>query len=159
MEITLQKFNYFPLLSEETNAYTADIHVNGKIIARVKNIGHGGCSSVAPIDRVMVEKAEAFLSSQPEPTNLEDYADDLAQDTINKKEILKTLKKLDKLAVRNLVMVDKVQLESFIACKASSLNYSTIRTEKPTSEYPQEVKEAIKKSTLKPGEVFYNKGW
>jgi len=159
MEITLQKFQYYPLLSEETNAYNADIYVDGKIAARVKNIGHGGCSIVRPVDKVVVKKAEMFLSSLSVPTNLEDYADDLAQDIINKKEILKTLKKLDKIAVRNLVIVDKVELENFIACKASSLNYATIRTEKPTSEYAQEIRESIKKSTLKPGQVFYNKGW
>lgn len=41
--ITLTKISYNAALSEETNAYSAHLHVDGVLWGQVSNHGHGGC--------------------------------------------------------------------------------------------------------------------
>lgn len=48
MHIELRKIKHAAFLSEETNAYTADLYVDGKLIAHVGNDGHGGCDHQHP---------------------------------------------------------------------------------------------------------------
>lgn len=42
-KIELRRITYNARLSEETNAYAADLYVNGRVLAHVSNDGHGGC--------------------------------------------------------------------------------------------------------------------
>ena len=44
--VTLSKFKYFAGMSEETNAFTATVHVAGETIGTAENRGHGGCTFV-----------------------------------------------------------------------------------------------------------------
>lgn len=48
MHIELRKIKHAAFLSEETNAYTADLYVDGKLTAHVGNDGHGGCDHQHP---------------------------------------------------------------------------------------------------------------
>lgn len=43
MNITLKKFKHYPGMSEETNAFNADLYVNGERRGSVSNRGHGEC--------------------------------------------------------------------------------------------------------------------
>jgi hypothetical protein len=44
MKIELKRIQHARNLSEETNAFTADIYVNGEYVGYAKNDGHGGCT-------------------------------------------------------------------------------------------------------------------
>jgi len=48
MIFELKRVSYSERLSEETSAYAADLWVDGKILAHVKNDGHGGCDMTYP---------------------------------------------------------------------------------------------------------------
>lgn len=45
LSIELVNFEHYPRMSEETNAFVADIMVNGKVVGECKNEGRGGCAS------------------------------------------------------------------------------------------------------------------
>lgn len=46
MKIELRKIQLLKSLSEETPAYTADLYIDGKLLAHVSNHGHGGCDMI-----------------------------------------------------------------------------------------------------------------
>jgi hypothetical protein len=48
MTFELKRISHSERLSEETNAYAADLWVDGKLLAHVKNDGHGGCDMTYP---------------------------------------------------------------------------------------------------------------
>lgn len=48
MKIELRKVHYSASLSEETNAYSADLYIDGVLTAHVSNHGQGGCDEVHP---------------------------------------------------------------------------------------------------------------
>lgn len=45
LSIELVNFEHYPRMSEETNAFAADIMVNGKVVGYCRNEGRGGCAS------------------------------------------------------------------------------------------------------------------
>jgi hypothetical protein len=45
----LRKIKSFKAMSEETEAFTAQLWVDGKHIANVKNNGQGGCNNITPL--------------------------------------------------------------------------------------------------------------
>jgi hypothetical protein len=47
--LTLKSIKHMASLSEETNCYTADLYLDGVLIARVGNHGHGGCDFQHPV--------------------------------------------------------------------------------------------------------------
>ena len=47
-EFVLNKIKYFEAGSQETPCFTAEIHVDGKLVAHVENSGHGGGNNVHP---------------------------------------------------------------------------------------------------------------
>ena len=46
--LSLKNLKFHEDMSEETPCFSADLYENGKLIAHVKNSGHGGCNSVYP---------------------------------------------------------------------------------------------------------------
>ena len=48
MNITLKNIKHMPSLSEETECYSADLYLDGKLVAHVSNRGHGGCDEQRP---------------------------------------------------------------------------------------------------------------
>jgi hypothetical protein len=45
-KITLKKFKHYEGMSQETNAFTAELHVDGQLCGVVENDGHGGMTCV-----------------------------------------------------------------------------------------------------------------
>jgi len=75
MKIELKKISFNERMSEETNAFTADLYINGKKVGYCKNQGHGGptdyhadTSCASGFTRANIEliaKAEAYFKSLP----------------------------------------------------------------------------------------------
>jgi hypothetical protein len=74
MRIELKKFKWMPSLSEETNCYSANVYVNGKLAFTASNRGHGGCDDYYPIaskdgtydaSRKLLAEATAYAKSLP----------------------------------------------------------------------------------------------
>jgi len=84
--ITLKNVKFSEHLSEETNAFTADVYFNGKKIGYAKNSGHGGETSVMSYGsnvRDQFKEMETFTKTLPPivygtdsyPNNLESEVD------------------------------------------------------------------------------------
>ena len=104
MNIELRKISHSPSLSEETNAFTADLYVDGKKIGYVKNQGCGGSTDIHAYDKEdweTIKKAEAYCATLPKKVydfgsfdvNLESYVDDLFEKWLMLKDIKKHEKK------------------------------------------------------------------
>ncbi len=90
MKITLKRVKFYPRMSEETNAYTADVLIDGTLVGYIKNEGRGGMSFLQPIPehRDLVRQAEERARALPPISfegsdrtyqrHLEDLIDDLA---------------------------------------------------------------------------------
>ncbi|GIV43911.1 MAG: hypothetical protein KatS3mg035_1034 [Bacteroidia bacterium] len=67
MKIELKKFQFFERMSEETNAFVADIYVNGKKVAYAKNDGHGGETYYHSYgtNNALLKKAEEYCLNLP----------------------------------------------------------------------------------------------
>lgn len=103
MKIELRKVHHSPSLSEETNAFTADVYVDGKKAGSAENHGHGGPTSVFPRD--LEEKLNAHAATLPEAKaqlgtdeftyrqTAETIIDDLLAEYLNEKEAMRLGKK------------------------------------------------------------------
>ncbi len=109
MKFELKTVKFFEAFSEETNAFTAKLYINGKYVADVKNDGHGGCTDVHPINKLtgeIIAEAERYLASQPKKKveefdfeylrTVESEVDDLFADWLQVKEDKKLAKQMDK---------------------------------------------------------------
>jgi hypothetical protein len=106
MKITLKNIKFSEALSEETNAFVADVYVNGKKVAYAKNEGHGGCTFYHAYEgkRGLLEQAEQFCLGLPPikaysmelPMNLEMKIDMLLEDWLRAKDQKRLDKKLEK---------------------------------------------------------------
>lgn len=68
MKIELKKISFSERLSEETNAFAADLHINGKKVGYCKNDGRGGCTFYHGYDKesnVVIAEAEKYFLSLP----------------------------------------------------------------------------------------------
>lgn len=101
MKIELKKIDYNERLSEETNAFSADLYINGKKAGVASNAGHGGPTDYRPYDQAgsaLIKQAEEWCLTLPPKTypaeggfgpfahemNLEHYIDDLLGDHLKK---------------------------------------------------------------------------
>ena len=68
MKVELKNVKYSPSLSEETNAFTADVLVDGVKCGYAKNNGHGGDTNVQPYPekRSLFFQCEGWLKGQPQ---------------------------------------------------------------------------------------------
>ena len=105
MKIELKSIKFSEAMSEETNAFTANIYINGKKIGYCKNTGQGGCTdynSNTPKDRKTIAEAEAYCTALPKTKwknmefnqSLESVIDTLLEDWLKAKEIKKFEKKM-----------------------------------------------------------------
>lgn len=160
MKIELRSIHFSERLSEETNAFHANLYIDGVMVGTVKNDGHGGDTFVRPIPdkSSLIQKARAFCLLLPETPSLEEYADTLLVTWLKRKDVNKLLKKLEKLCVNHLVIVNPIGLEDFKQGKAD-LVYGMVKFKVPLMDIPKEklLAEVNRlKSKLKPGEIFYN---
>jgi hypothetical protein len=92
MKIELKNVHFSERMSEETNAFTADLYINGKKVGEASNRGQGGPTDYFGItkeDKALIAEAEAYCQQLPEhrftigdeehlyKNSLEDVIDDL----------------------------------------------------------------------------------
>jgi len=93
-------------MSEETNAFTAYIYINGKKIGYCKNTGQGGCTNydaIEPENRKTIADAEVYCKALPKTKwktmefdqSLESVIDTLLEDWLKAKETKKFEKKMN----------------------------------------------------------------
>lgn len=98
LAITLKRFQHYPRMSEETNAFNADISYEGVTVGTAENDGHGGCTFVHLNDkgRSIPAIVEASKLSEGNEDSLTDIVDDLVEKTIHSKWVEKQRKKIEK---------------------------------------------------------------
>ena len=108
MKIELKKISFNERMSEETNCFVADLHIDGKKVGYVKNDGHGGqtdCRGYTKEDYQVITKAEAYCKTLPKvkhgnmewEQSLEDVIDGLFEDWLMAKINAKAEKQKQKL--------------------------------------------------------------
>lgn len=113
MQIKLKNIKFYESLSEETNAFTADLYINGKNVGYVRNSGQGGSTFYQPNsveDRVIIDEAEKYCLGLPPikyasfniEMNLENKIDQLFEEWLKAKDEAKLRKKLAKSMLSNL---------------------------------------------------------
>jgi len=68
MKIELKNISHSPRLSQETEAFAADLWINGKKVAYCENDGHGGCTNYNtynPSLRPLLKEAEEYCKWLP----------------------------------------------------------------------------------------------
>lgn len=114
MKIELKNIKYAEYLSEETNAFTADVYVNGKRLLYAKNDGRGGSTFYhlhSGADAILLEEAEAYCKALPSEKSefgdlkmdLEFKIDLLVDEWIKAKADAKNAKKIAKACLNGLV--------------------------------------------------------
>ena len=100
MKIELKNVKFSEAMSEETNAFTANLYINGKKVGYCKNTGQGGCTDYYGIEKhrsdIIVE-AEAYCKTLPKvkfhdtewEQSLEGVIDQLLEDWLDVKETKK----------------------------------------------------------------------
>ena len=100
MKIELKSIKFSEAMSEETNAFTANLYINGKNVGYCKNQGHGGCTDYnanSPALRGVIAEAEAYCKALPKvkykgmewDESLEGVIDQLLEDWLKAKETKK----------------------------------------------------------------------
>jgi len=157
MKIELKKISFSEALSEETNAFTADLYINGKKVGYCRNDGRGGCTDYHPYnvqDREVIREAEEYFKSQPQkhserfdfdyqPT-LELAIGDLLDDWLKAKE----QKKMER-RMKTCILVGKPDAPM----------YSYYNFKRPLSDVPKvhlQMNVQRIKDKLKQGEVILN---
>lgn len=68
MKLSLRKVKYYAELSEETQCYTAELYLDGKKVATVKNDGHGESTDVYYTEgwqSELAQKLERYVQNNP----------------------------------------------------------------------------------------------
>lgn len=167
MVIELKKLRHQSALSRETNAFTADVYINGKRAATAMNDGGGGCTfvqhifdpvklEVNPDTRKLVAEAEAYAKTQLWFTtedgreiykSLADVVDCLVMDDLKAKDQKKMEKKME---------------TSLMWGVPGGTAYSQVTYKQPIATLLRTDKVAFIRSmikwrkTFKPGEQFLN---
>lgn len=111
MKIELKNVKFSEHMSEETNAFTADVFIEGKKCGYAKNDGRGGSTYVGsyftPDSKAIIDRAENYLNTQPEinigteakpfmvESCLENVVDQLFDQWLTNKELKKLEKKME----------------------------------------------------------------
>jgi hypothetical protein len=110
MQIEIKKLSFNERLSEETNCFVADLHIEGKYVGYAKNSGHGGETEVRAKDQAswkIIEEAEVWCKALPAktweyegktftmPITLDGYIDDLVTNALKEKDRKKFEKKME----------------------------------------------------------------
>jgi hypothetical protein len=98
LAITLKRFQHYPRMSEETNAFNADIVHDGVVVGSAENDGHGGCTFVHLNDKGRAIPEIVTASNLPEGNDdsLTDIVDNLVEQAIHSKWVEKQRKKVEK---------------------------------------------------------------
>jgi len=107
MKIELKSIKFSEAMSEETNAFTANLYINGMKVGYCKNTGQGGCTDYntnKPENRKTIAEAEVYCKTLPKikwgdiefDQSLESVIDTLLEDWLKAKQIKKFEKKMIK---------------------------------------------------------------
>lgn len=98
LAITLKRFKHYARMSEETNAFNADIAYEGLTIGSAENNGHGGNTfcTLNEKGRAIPAIVEASKLSEGNEDSLTDIVDNLVEKTIHSKWVEKKKKKVEK---------------------------------------------------------------
>jgi hypothetical protein len=98
LAITLKRFQHYPRMSQETEAFNADLAYEGVVIGSAENNGHGGCTFVHLNDkgRAIPDLVEASRLSELDDNSLTNIVDELVGKTIHDKWVDKQRKKTEK---------------------------------------------------------------
>lgn len=120
-KLELKKVKLAPSLSEETNAFTGELWVNGKLAARCQNAGHGGSTDYhdtyeIPNGTELVKLAEDYCKTLPAvkvsqgesmhihlEMDLELWIDTEVENIIEAKEADKLKKKIERRMEQNII--------------------------------------------------------
>lgn len=117
MKIELKKIAFYERMSEETNAFTADIYINDVKTGYAKNDGQGGCTFYHAYQgkEQLLKEAEIFAKSLPKTkhefsgktyefdSNLESIIDHMFEQYLTAKENAKFAKKREKAYLTSIV--------------------------------------------------------
>jgi hypothetical protein len=110
MKIQLKNIQHSEALSEETNAFTANLYINDIKVGTASNRGHGGPTDYHAFNergRQLIKEAEEYCKTLPPEkftveekeytldSNLESYIDNLLQKHLEQKDLQKFRVKLD----------------------------------------------------------------
>ena len=174
MKLEVKNIKHARSLSEETNAFSADLYVNKEKIATCSNNGHGGMTNILPLYstdekkrihyRQVLEQAQLYANGLPKydklSMSLDFYVDLEVEKDLQSKETKKFINKLDKLTIKNLVVISKSKLEKFKNGEISSVSYRLFGGKTPIDVFSTEdLKRSMKQVELvfKDDEEFYNK--
>jgi len=76
LNLSLKNLKFHEDMSEETPCFSADLYEDGKLIAHVKNTGHGGCNEVRAAEGVS-NKDVAHLWNMDVDCDIMQMAEDL----------------------------------------------------------------------------------
>ena len=158
MKIELKRIEFSERLSEETNAFAADLYINGKKVGYCKNNGHGGCTDYRGYtndDDKIIADAEAYFKSLPmvkpdgynftyQPT-LESAIDDQFELWLKKREEKK---------------MQKLMQKAIVIGKPNGNSYSYIKQKVSLDKLPtnvlQDLVDIVKTKYCKDGVVILN---
>jgi len=98
LALTLKRFQHYPRMSEETNAFNADIVHDGVVVGTAENDGHGGCTFVHLNDKGRAIPEIVTASNLPEfnDDSLQSIVDDLVENAIHSKWVEKQRRRIEK---------------------------------------------------------------
>lgn len=166
MKIELKNISFNERLSEETNAFAADIYIDGVKAGYAKNAGHGGSTDYSFYpdkdggfvkNKKLIADAEIYAKSLPPheyegfhgekctmESDLEMMIDNLLEEYLKEKDKKKFAKKYDK---------------AIIWGQPNGKQYLEVKFKVPLASIPKErLQQYVDKYKLelKPGEVFWN---
>lgn len=158
MVIELKGVKFFERMSEETNAFVADVYVNGKKCGYAKNDGHGGNTYVSsyPNQRGLFEKAEKYCKMLPDETwdylgethsiksDIEVVVDQLFESWLKDKDTKKMEKKMETRLMWGV---------------PNGFRYTEVNFKKPLNQIDKTILQGYLnkyKKDFKQGEVFLN---
>ncbi|MBB1642707.1 MULTISPECIES: hypothetical protein [Sphingobacterium] len=170
MKIELKRIQYYSRQSEETNAFNADLYIDGKKVGEASNYGHGdpvSYGSSTEEGRKAIKEAEQYCLSLPKEEytiggnthtyemNLESYIGRIIDDFVNEKELQKFRNRVDKLCIDGIV-VGKPDKNVIAAYRYKITILQILCKPKGEETIIEELKTKIM-SLLKDGNIVLNK--
>ncbi len=178
-KVEVKKIKHLVSLSEETNAFTGVLYVDGVAVANCKNNGQGGSNDIYPIYtedekkrefyRQQIKIAQEFCNALPGVKS--DFSDSVlkmdldffigleVEKDLRKKEVQRVMKKMDKDCLKHIIILSKDKLEKFKNGESTELPNRAFGWKRPIAEIPERVvKEQVEviKKLLKGDEFIYN---
>ena len=110
MKLELKRFKNYPRMSQETEAFNADVVYQGVVVADAENDGHGGCTFVRLNDKgrafpeiVAAENIPEFSNGEFNEGSLVQMVDNLVDELLKGKWVEKQRKRVVKQLAANIL--------------------------------------------------------